>query len=476
MKNKRGFTLVELIAIIIIIGIIIGIIAPTAIKLIEKSKVNSFREGLRSIIRSAEIYMEENDLKTLPDEGIYLQDNDLDIDYADGYNGIIKYINGEIVLQNIGNGTYCGSGSKDTLSVSAFTEACVVVKPVPQCYLMGTTDTAGDTIIGYNFDNTKCDPTNLVIPATVNEVPVKYIADGAFLEPYEYVIGMGEYDTTSIGGPGIIPVVELLDNLSYMGVTPVATMYMNKLSQVSKFCVSTSFETEPALVPFDYMMSLGGYVFCSLSMRDDLSSYQAQGIGITKVDFSNAINLVEIGDSAFKSNYLTGSLDLSGAVNLAKISSAAFASNQLETVIFPSNLVSIGHSSFESNNLTNITLPATITSIGDGAFAENSLSSITIPASITSIGEDVFVDNDLTSVSLPSTLTNIGIAAFAENNLSSITIPASVISIREYAFLNNSFISNGCGSIYQGVTIQGDTSRFTNEDLSAAELMPSLDC
>ena len=57
MKNKNGFTLVELIAIIIIIGIIIGIIAPTAIKLIEKSKVNSFREGLRSIIRSAEIYI-----------------------------------------------------------------------------------------------------------------------------------------------------------------------------------------------------------------------------------------------------------------------------------------------------------------------------------------------------------------------------------------------------------------------------------
>jgi len=127
MNNKKGFTLVELIAIIIIVGIIIGIIAPTSIKLIEKSKVNSFREGLRSIIRSTEIYMEENNLKTLPDEGIYLQNNDINIDYADGYTGIIKYVNGEVVLQNIGNGTYCGNGSKDTLSVSGFTDDCIVI-------------------------------------------------------------------------------------------------------------------------------------------------------------------------------------------------------------------------------------------------------------------------------------------------------------------------------------------------------------
>ena len=76
----------------------------------------------------------------------------------------------------------------------------------------------------------------------------------------------------------------------------------------------------------------------------------AKGIGITSVDFSNAINLVEIGGSAFIYNYLTGSLDLSGAVNLVNINDAAFAYNQLETVIFPSNLVSIGYSSFIVNN------------------------------------------------------------------------------------------------------------------------------
>ena len=55
MKNKKGFTLVELIAIIIVIGLIIGILTPTAIRLIANSKKNAFREGMRSIVRSVEI-------------------------------------------------------------------------------------------------------------------------------------------------------------------------------------------------------------------------------------------------------------------------------------------------------------------------------------------------------------------------------------------------------------------------------------
>ena len=61
MKNKKGFTLVELIAIIIVIGLIIGILTPTAIRLIANSKKNAFREGMRSIVRSVEIYMEETE-------------------------------------------------------------------------------------------------------------------------------------------------------------------------------------------------------------------------------------------------------------------------------------------------------------------------------------------------------------------------------------------------------------------------------
>ena len=159
MKNKKGFTLVELIAIIIVIGLIIGILTPTAIRLIANSKKNAFREGMRSIVRSAEMYMEENNLKSLPEEGLFLTDEKLGRDYDDGYEGVIKYIDGEIVLENIHNGTYCGNGSSEDFTISKYEEGeCDVVKPVIDCFIMGTTETEGDTITGYKY----YDPGNLL--------------------------------------------------------------------------------------------------------------------------------------------------------------------------------------------------------------------------------------------------------------------------------------------------------------------------
>jgi type II secretory pathway pseudopilin PulG len=394
MKNKKGFTLVELIAIIVIVGIIIGIISPTAIKLIEKSKVNSFREGLRSIIRSAEIYMEENDLKKLPDEGIYLQDNDLDIDYSDGYSGIIKYTDGEIVLQNIGNGKYCGNGSKDTLSVSEFTEDCVVVKPEIQCFVMGTTDTAGDTIVGYDYSNEECNPTNLVIPATVNEVPVKYIADGAFINYFDYILYYSEsYDE-----------YDIKENWDAIGTDYSYALPVSASSfQLEKWCYNPNVD-DWYEENIDYVLTSGdGYEYCGVNASSgDIWNYEAESTTISSVDFSNATNLVSIGNvafynnlidsinfgslsnltnigiSVFSGNYISDTLDLSGLSNITSLGSDAFYGNNINFALLPNKLESIGYYTFGDNNLADITIPASVTSIGNWSFDDNYWNSVTI--------------------------------------------------------------------------------------------------
>ena len=51
MKNK-GFTLVELIAIIIVIGLIIGILVPGVTKITEKTKMKSFQVGVQGYIKA----------------------------------------------------------------------------------------------------------------------------------------------------------------------------------------------------------------------------------------------------------------------------------------------------------------------------------------------------------------------------------------------------------------------------------------
>ncbi len=400
MKNKKGFTLVELIAIIIIMGIIIGIIAPTAIKLVEKSKVNSFREGLRSIIRSAEIYMEENNLKTLPVDGIYLQDNDLDIDYADGYNGIIKYVNGEIVLQNVGNGTYCGNGNKDTLAVTDYSEDCTAEKPVTQCFIMGTTVTAGDTITGYDYSANDCDPTDLVIPATISSVPVKYIANGAFIRQYDNLLYYNEmYDSYDIK--------ENWDTIGtdYSYILPV----YGTSSPLKKNCYNPNTD-EWNGVNYDYKITAGdGYEYCSAYYESENPwNYEATSTTISSVDFSRATNLISIGDAAFYGNVIS-SVNFGNLSNLVSIGTSTFSSNNisgtLDLTVLP-NLAKISSDCFYSNNINFVKLPSNITSIGYYSFGSNNLSDITIPASVTYIGKWSFDDNNWNSVTIQSNAEN----------------------------------------------------------------------
>lgn len=56
MKNIKGFTLAELIGVIVVLGVIAVIAVPVVGKIIEDSKVESAKISANSIIRSAQEY------------------------------------------------------------------------------------------------------------------------------------------------------------------------------------------------------------------------------------------------------------------------------------------------------------------------------------------------------------------------------------------------------------------------------------
>ena len=60
MKNKNGFTLVELIAIIILLGAIITVTYTSVTGVLKRQKLKLFEESLNGIIDSATIYATEN--------------------------------------------------------------------------------------------------------------------------------------------------------------------------------------------------------------------------------------------------------------------------------------------------------------------------------------------------------------------------------------------------------------------------------
>ncbi len=88
MKNKKGYTLVELLAVVIILGILSSITAIAVINVKEKQDVNNFRNEINGILTGAKRYETEHPGAITP-SGVMLSDlvnnGYTDIDSYDKY-------------------------------------------------------------------------------------------------------------------------------------------------------------------------------------------------------------------------------------------------------------------------------------------------------------------------------------------------------------------------------------------------------
>jgi type IV pilus assembly protein PilA len=64
LKDQRGLTLIELLAVIVILGIIAAIAIPSIGNVIENSKKSAIRADALQIISAAKLYVAENGEKT----------------------------------------------------------------------------------------------------------------------------------------------------------------------------------------------------------------------------------------------------------------------------------------------------------------------------------------------------------------------------------------------------------------------------
>ena len=68
MKKKKGFTLVELLAVIVILALLILIAVPNVIKIMNNAKKNTARDNVLSLVRLAGIYYTSDLSSTLVGE------------------------------------------------------------------------------------------------------------------------------------------------------------------------------------------------------------------------------------------------------------------------------------------------------------------------------------------------------------------------------------------------------------------------
>jgi type IV pilus assembly protein PilA len=59
--NKRGFTLVELLAIIVILAIILAIAVPTISSIVQSVKKSAFEEDAKLVIKTVQLKKLENE-------------------------------------------------------------------------------------------------------------------------------------------------------------------------------------------------------------------------------------------------------------------------------------------------------------------------------------------------------------------------------------------------------------------------------
>ncbi len=128
--KKKGFTLIETLAVIIILAILSLILTPMIQEIIKSSKKKAFRESVNGVIVSSEYYVSDYIMSKIddPEYPIVITCNGTTCEAEDGtvitFKGEVP-VSGKIILASpgvsiadlISNGYWCGSGEKGNIEV-----------------------------------------------------------------------------------------------------------------------------------------------------------------------------------------------------------------------------------------------------------------------------------------------------------------------------------------------------------------------
>ena len=116
----KGFTLVELIAVIVILSIIALISTPAVLSVIEETKINNYRNSMYGLLRAVEEDHTASGVMTteyIIVDGVVEPDIDFTGDLS-GSNGTITYDENEKTTLTIDNGTYCATKAPEKKQIT----------------------------------------------------------------------------------------------------------------------------------------------------------------------------------------------------------------------------------------------------------------------------------------------------------------------------------------------------------------------
>ena len=90
-KQRSGFTLVELLAVIVILAVIAVIATPAVLNIIEDSKKSAAEASARSIVGAAKTHYMQNIMDNKPNSNVDLSTNTLKYDGEQAKKGLLSY-------------------------------------------------------------------------------------------------------------------------------------------------------------------------------------------------------------------------------------------------------------------------------------------------------------------------------------------------------------------------------------------------
>ena len=414
MKNKNGFSLIELIAVIIILGVVMLIGIPSITKAIDNSRrkayveiANRYVDMVRADVASGKTTIDDPDLT--------------------------YYISYDSLKTEVGEQSPWGPW------ISAYVVAVYDQDQRKVEYYWTSIDVTGHKIVLKNIE--EITPEDIIVDTSLVENDTRRIGYR------DHVSITGNGASNQIAAPSIFVTKAEADQCFVYYTQPDNTI------TIESYNSSCTRDVEiPARIDGKVVKEIGYGAFRSMGIT---SLYLPEGLEIIggRAFYSNKITKViypttlkEIGSEAFAFNLLTeinlrsnctiGSaaynnnlfsqdsaliyaLDSSGNFDYSKI--IGYAGTSKNVVIPPVKngvvLETIGSNCFRSVGLETVSIPSTVKYIESGAFWNNKLKSVELPAGLLTIAGTAFCQNSLESIDIPDSVTTLGDRAFTKNNI-----------------------------------------------------------
>ena len=387
MNKKRGFTLVELLAVIVILAVILIIAMPKISDVIKNSKESSLETTAKLIASQAEKKYTENQVldnsSTIKcSDVVKLNENDY------GPCNITFDDKGNAKVSIVGKGKFEGmavcNANKNSATVSS--NCSTDAK-----YFSYEEVEGGISIIGYQ----KGVVSNVEV-TEVNKCKTYLLMKGA---PEDQAITLCNGGSITVDGE-----TGSLKDLVLYGNVPSSDYESAGLKVTYENGGGTD-----VVIP----SQIDGKTVVAIAER----AFTKEGVIPTLTAYNNDYKVSLLSYNS-NNNYVVKPFFV-----------ATYAGLGITSVIIPNTITSIGARAFAYNKLTNVEIPSSVAEIGNYAFAYNKLTNVTIPSSVTLIARFAFAYNKITSITFPDTLITLGCNVFYGNPImedSTYSFPSNV--------------------------------------------------